>query len=704
MRIIIQFILVFVFISNVNSQGWEWQNPSPQGNPLYSSWFFNPDYGFMVGDIGTIMKTTDGGGSWNMIKSNATEKLLSVHFVDMNIGYIAGEGASILKTVDGGDTWLKLNCSDPQDIFTCVYFINEDIGFVSSAYGRVFKTIDGGETWVQHNLSNHSLQCVKFFDSNNGIIVGDYGKIYITEDGGNTWDSKNSQSENTLRSCTYLDSNTIMAVGSMNTIVKSIDGGNSWSLIENLEGSFMSIEFSDLTSGYIVGMEGVILKSQDGGNTWQAQSSGITHDLFSVFLVSETAYVLGVGTYPAILKSTNGGGNWMELSNSESIYPMATIHFCDEDFGYAASYGNILRTENGGQDWIKVNDDGVDWHKSMFCQNQLTAYAAGYSGFFDEFGGMYFSAFIKKTTDGGATWDSLAVQGTDFYNSVFFANENDGFAVGTDMPDETGNGIILKTNNGGLTWEKYISSKSVQLNSVFCTSNSVFAVGYDLVQGVYEGIILRSSDGGISWESVENSSNILTGIHFPNDSVGYTVGSHHILKTIDYGITWDELEEIEDTWHNSISFVNANTGFVAGRYGRIFKTLDGGINWFEQWSKTKNELYSIDCIDEHTAYVSGHRGIILKTSDGGGPPIGVKDLPFVSNSLKVFPNPATNLIKLETPLRSRVFIVNLGGSLMLSKDSSNEITDIDITSLPKGVYIVEVVNKLGAFKSKFIKQ
>ncbi|MFQ5512269.1 MAG: hypothetical protein ACE5EO_10505 [Candidatus Krumholzibacteriia bacterium] len=42
--------------------GWFWQNPRPQGNNLLAVSFTDANTGTAVGELGTIVRTTDGGG------------------------------------------------------------------------------------------------------------------------------------------------------------------------------------------------------------------------------------------------------------------------------------------------------------------------------------------------------------------------------------------------------------------------------------------------------------------------------------------------------------------------------------------------------------------------------------------------------------------------------------------------------------------
>ena len=92
---------------------WTWQNPLPQGNPLKSVYFTDSNTGYAVGDLGTILKTNNGGTTWTVLSSGTTNRLYSVYFTDANTGYaVGGEYLSsltqtgiILKTSDGGITW-----------------------------------------------------------------------------------------------------------------------------------------------------------------------------------------------------------------------------------------------------------------------------------------------------------------------------------------------------------------------------------------------------------------------------------------------------------------------------------------------------------------------------------------------------------------------------------------------------------------------
>lgn len=52
--------------------------------------------------MGRCVKTTNGGETWEELNSPAGDDLYSTFFTDSNTGYVVGEGGTILKTTRGG--------------------------------------------------------------------------------------------------------------------------------------------------------------------------------------------------------------------------------------------------------------------------------------------------------------------------------------------------------------------------------------------------------------------------------------------------------------------------------------------------------------------------------------------------------------------------------------------------------------------------
>src|SRR5437016_12727812 len=85
------------------SSSWHWQNPLPQGNNLRGASFVDADTGTVVGEYGTIVRTTDGGNSWTVQVSGTTQALWAVSFMDTNNGTAVGGGGAIGRTTTSGE-------------------------------------------------------------------------------------------------------------------------------------------------------------------------------------------------------------------------------------------------------------------------------------------------------------------------------------------------------------------------------------------------------------------------------------------------------------------------------------------------------------------------------------------------------------------------------------------------------------------------
>jgi len=152
--------------------------------------FPTANIGFAVGDQGTLCKTSNAGGNWiqKVIPGNAgTRNYSSVFFTSENVGFIVGGNLTkdsiqtILKTSDGGDTWTVIR-DNIAPMLNDIYFINPTEGYAVGNDGTALYTLDGGDTWQDLVLPDNSptfdFNSVRFLDSGYGYIVGRWGIIY----------------------------------------------------------------------------------------------------------------------------------------------------------------------------------------------------------------------------------------------------------------------------------------------------------------------------------------------------------------------------------------------------------------------------------------------------------------------------------------------------------------------------------------------
>ncbi|MDZ7622939.1 MAG: YCF48-related protein [Ignavibacteriaceae bacterium] len=106
---------------------------------------------FIIGEGATILKTTDGGVSWNQQANPAMTILYDVSFNDINTGTIVGNEGVILKTTDGGTNWVTQS-SGTNNYLLGVSFADENKGIAVGDSGIIIKTIDGGTNWIKQMI------------------------------------------------------------------------------------------------------------------------------------------------------------------------------------------------------------------------------------------------------------------------------------------------------------------------------------------------------------------------------------------------------------------------------------------------------------------------------------------------------------------------------------------------------------------------
>ncbi len=193
----------------------------------------------------------------------------------------------------------------------------------------------------------------------------------------------------------------------------------------------------------------------------------------------------------------------------------------------------------------------------------------------------------------------------DAIEDIKIVSENAGWAVGE-------NGLVLVTENGGLSWNEQLSNTKRKLNSVSFINNTIgWAVGDS-------GTVIRTSSGGASWTVLPTGyTQNFNGTYAVSQLVTWIVGNTGtILKTTN-GITWLPQNSKVTVNLNAVYFHDNLVGWVVGDSGTILKTTDGGSNWMTLHSGVTANLSSVTFYDYNFGFAVGTGGTILRSSDGG---------------------------------------------------------------------------------------
>ena len=476
------------------------------------------------------------------------ELLNAVVFVDATTGWVVGANGAIVHTTDGGQTWTQ-QAIDTGDEFRDVAFVDASNGWavttIPTTYDDFFEeytdwdaslwhTSDGGQTWQQQILPDTAsiLHGIDFVDAMAGWAVGSHragvdrfgdtqhaGVIYHTSDGGGTWTEQHSPEEITLT----------------------------------------AVDFVDALHGWVVGFptnsggdQHAVFHTSDGGQTWERQEPGSMFAPFwdVQFIDQNRGYIVGADYIaawgPPVFRTFDGGATWenvkMEKANplsTEGIYGVAVV---DDQVIAVGDHDYITTT---AQAWDSPENDS----SGMPC--------------------LYLTCLFEQHY----------LNPHYIFHSAFFADENEGWVVGSKTFDVSHWGqVILHTQDSGLTWE----------------------IQYEHAPDI-EGM-----GGGLF------SVHRLDDVHFINSFTGWAVGSSEqfydngwkhfgaLLHTSDGGKTWQDSatplyrhpgEEYDrDREFFAVEFADDQNGWVlATRVSPSFNihlahTNDGGANW--TWNDT----------------------------------------------------------------------------------------------------------------------
>jgi photosystem II stability/assembly factor-like uncharacterized protein len=126
---------------------WTELNPGVPRVTYTSIHFVNKDTGWAVGDLGAVIKTTNGGQDWSTIQTNTLKPLLRVRSYNGHVVIATGNDGTILRSVDGGENFnpVPSGLGTDFDIWG-LELVNDTLGW-ACGNTALLKTTDSGETW-----------------------------------------------------------------------------------------------------------------------------------------------------------------------------------------------------------------------------------------------------------------------------------------------------------------------------------------------------------------------------------------------------------------------------------------------------------------------------------------------------------------------------------------------------------------------------
>lgn len=712
------FIIVLsamLFSLSGHAQEWTLLNPYPTFNNIYSVSFPSPDTGYIVGDNSTVMRTFDGGETWTELDFPVDNvQLRSVNFGTNNRGIIVA-WSYIGTTTDAGETWnytqIQLN-SDFIDSF----FLNDTLGWVACGSNKILKTTDGGMSWTQSsgNLNAYGNIEIAFANADTGYIAGFYNmstdlpKLRRSVDGGQNWENFDVPAGiESLAGLAVIGTQDVW-VGARNHMLNNdstgvvfkayhtTDGGQNWTthIVGPSDGSALNrIKFFNANEGRFLSYSR-IYSTSDGGATWSNYDVGSTwNSTLADFSWADINNCAIVGYGPEISITKDGGLTW-ENKVSGITGQLRSIYFSDVNNGFIGGIDisgvAILKTNDSGNTWTHAQIDYAPG-EDQISELSFVSPASGWAS--------TFGPYVYNTTDGGQTWKSIST-GFDYnLTSLSVTSENDIFLA-------DGNARVVKSNDGGESWQEVSPVVDAGLylwGGMVFTDNATGFVGLGSNYN-NRGKLLKTIDGGASWTEIDYGYTYnIQRISFSDSNHGIiNIQGIGIMVTQDGGQNWSEPVNIAP-YISFVRWMDANHGLAAYQDTFVAYTEDGGYTWTTTYQQPTagGNIQSTYFLDEHTGWVSGSNGLIMRYNETfiGLQPVNASN----ADAGFFYPNPAGDIIHLEKYAYDHIRIYTVEGSLVQSY-SSITAESLNISTLKSGIYIVVANTTNGILRQKLLKK
>lgn len=309
------------------------------------------------------------------------------------------------------------------------------------------------------------------------------------------------------------NANRIIIGNYSNQIYNSYDGGKTWDIIEigsRFSGNYLTSLYYCSADTSVILAGGAVLngikRTSDGGETWEQvlQDTNFRRMWFISEAIIEdpqnpsTIYAGRGSTYNTVYKSTDVGATWDSISvvdhNITGRICTISIHPDSSNVLFLGCKGGIvMRSDDSGITWAQMKVLGRDLIQPdseipKFVYSQLdpkVAYAVVAIAVEDD---IVDNGGVLKTSDGGFTWDRIAFTDTSLW-AIEVKTSADGlrdelyvggFRISNTPTSIQGDSLVFHSPDGGETWTRYKGIKW-QENEVGDTIRNVWSIRADTV-------------------------------------------------------------------------------------------------------------------------------------------------------------------------------------------------------------------------------
>lgn len=256
---------------------------------------------------GLLIAHITAAPQWTPQASGVTVRFRGVSAVSNTVAWASGQNGTVVRTLDGGRTWQAMTIPGAEKLdLRDIDAFDEQVAYALSIgpgdSSRIFKTVDGGARWETQFVNPDPeafFDAMAFWDAAHGVAVSDSTDkqfvIILTSDGGRTWarvpidrlpralPNEGAFAASGTNVAVYGTDHVWIGTGAASAarVLRSRDRGQTWAvattpLPAGPSAGIFSVAFRDALHGFVVGgdykkeAEAVdnAAATSDGGVTW----------------------------------------------------------------------------------------------------------------------------------------------------------------------------------------------------------------------------------------------------------------------------------------------------------------------------------------------------------------------------------------------------------------------------------------------------
>jgi photosystem II stability/assembly factor-like uncharacterized protein len=427
------------------------------------------------------------------------------------------------------------------------------------------------------------------------VYAGTPGGVFVSTNGGGTWERSRGLRGVAHLAVSSVPSSAVYATGEGN-LYRSTDGGASWMLVlrRDLSGfgiNALAVDPADSSTVFIGTLQHGIWKSSDGGLRWRQvfedASCGGIHSLVISARSPSTVYAgCELEQTAPFFKSTNGGATWTakgaSLPDGGQFF-----HLALDPNRARVLYATAAMDAGGYPQWVtfKSTNDGATWTRLSVQGSLLEVSPSG-------------ALFIgnHRSRDGGRSWEALPSAVTPYLRVFDPADPSIVYGSFFSTGDFLTSGLY-KSTDAGTAW-------SPASRGIFATLINELAIdSHSTLYAVVDGIgLLKGPDGGARWERADAGlplHAVFAGGGMPVLAIDpvepenlYLGGGKGLARSLDGGASWSfsPSEPCLEINGLVIDPENPNQLYASGKLsegsceapGRtcpVFRSADAGTTW-----------------------------------------------------------------------------------------------------------------------------